>query len=164
MSIFEELRQRVSDYDSALTIQLRLLTKSIADLVSGFGDYLGLPSPTWHHSDGKAGDHYVRLGVGTAQQFQEKTWLELSSFGGKVDFSLALTIDPQSSMIGRQTIVFEFGARFVPKGYEFQIKGFDKPLILSPDDVKEKNYEVVYQALVARLESMYDSRKVEIVS
>lgn len=164
MSIFEELRQRVVQHDSVLKIQLRLLAKAADEMVAGFGGYLGLPAQTWTHPDGTVGHRYVRLGVGDPNNFVEKSWLELSSYDGRVDFSLALTIDPQEVMIGRKTIVFEFSVRFVQEGYEFKFNGPDTPVILSAEDVKMQSFEKVYQVLVSRVEALFDSTKIEIVS
>ncbi|VVN67590.1 hypothetical protein PS726_00194 [Pseudomonas fluorescens] len=162
MAIFDELRDRYTQYDAALTLQLQLLSKTADLLVSNLGPYIGLPHPTWHKSDGEVGGRYIRLGTGKESSFEEKNWTELSSLGGVVDFTLALMIDAAEDKFPKQNLIFEISVSFCSDGYQFKIRSFPEPIVVSTEDVRNRKFNAVYDALVDRIKHIFDPARVEI--
>ncbi|WP_122523584.1 hypothetical protein [Pseudomonas viridiflava] len=158
MSAFAELQARYMSYEAAATIQHGLLTKAASEIVSGFESFLGLAGKRLPDVDGQKGHRYVRLGIGAPSEFKEINWHTLSSRGGVVSFSLALTLDDPAS-ISRSTIVFELEVKFVEHGYEFKVKDLDTFTISAPDAV-HKRYEKIYEGLFNRIMKVYDPDRI----
>lgn len=162
MSVYEDLQQRFEKREAALSLQLHLLSKAAGDVASGLRFYLGLPSPKWNYPDGKAGDAYIRLGVGEKDRFEEKPWMTLSSKGGVVSFSLAVTILSEDREF-RSIYVFNMSVCFCEGGYLFDVEG-DRQQVVSVDDVKSGNLDSVYEMIVSQLKALLDPERILIKS
>lgn len=157
MSLYSDLQKRYEARETAVQTQLHLLSKSVGDLASGFGKYLGLPGERWNHPDGKAGDRHIRLGEGSAAEFKEKHWSGLSSLNGKVEFSIALTLVAEDRD-SRTTYVFDMSVQFCDDGYLFDVNG--KGVILGVDAVKAGSFEPVYSQIVEILIARLDQSEI----
>ncbi|MCH5486749.1 hypothetical protein [Pseudomonas syringae] len=161
MSAYDEIRSRYASYEAAATLQLQLLSKAAVGLVNGFEKYLDLPQARLpNNDDGGLGQRYVRFGVGAPAEFEEKNWHALSSRGGVVDFSFAITLDEPATH-SRAVIVFENSVQFVDHGYEFKIKGVDTFTVGAADAVNNR-FEAIYKALVDQLLNLYNSERIVI--
>lgn len=159
MTLFEQLRERYTDYDAALTEQITLLTRAAGNLTAGLGGYLGLPTPRWHNEDGKPGDKYVRLGTGSVDDFKETQWQMLSGLNGVVSFLVALTVDSPAAYRERFTFVFEFDLKFCEDGYLFQIKHVGD-VVVGASDVAGGRFEPVYNVMLEKLHDSLDPSKI----
>lgn len=162
MSVYEDIQERFEKREAALSQQLHLLSKAAGDVASGLRLYLGLPSHRWTYPDGKVGDAYIRLGVGQKDRFEEKPWMTLSSKGGVVAFSLAVTVVSQSQEF-RSIYVFNMSVQFCEDGYLFDVEG-DRQQIVSVDDVKAGDLDSVHEMIVSQLKSLLDPERILIKS
>jgi hypothetical protein len=157
-TVFQEIQNDFEVREAAIQLQLNLLSKAVGKMAAGFGNYLGLPAPRWNHLDGKAGDFYIRLGEGSANSFKEKPWMQLSSLGGVVSFSLAVTVDSEDREI-RTTYVFDMKVRFCGDGYQFDLND-NVHQILSVDEVQGGVFDPVYSMIVTQLKALLDPSKI----
>lgn len=162
MSIFDDLNEQYVQYDAALTLQHQQLVRAVGDMAVGYERFLGITKTHWFNDDGTKGERYVRLGVGDPDRFQEKGWFQLSSVGGSVDFSIAITLESPESVYPRFTFVFEGNACFVDEGYEFTFEGIPYPIVVSPLKVKNLDFNSVHDALTLALKSEIDPSKVAV--
>ncbi len=160
MSLYDELQQDYKSQQEAMTLQLNLLARAAGNMVASLPAYLGIPSARWNHHDGKAGDAYVRLGEGPPLDFKDKSWMNLSSKGGVVSFSVAVTIVSEDRN-QRVTYVFEMDARFCDHGYRFALNDVDYRII-GAEDVKAEKYQVVHQMIFDKLKELLDPKKIVI--
>ncbi|UVK81431.1 hypothetical protein LOY46_17890 [Pseudomonas sichuanensis] len=158
MTIYTELQNRFEAREAALAKQVYLLSKAAAGLSDNFGKYLGLPSPRWNYPDGKAGDYYVRFGVGERSSFEEKPWTQMSSLDGVVSFSMALTLISEDRF-ARTIFVFPMSVEFFDTGYLFKLNEGEQVLI-SVADVQSGAFDEVYSKMVARLGRILDPSQV----
>ncbi|SPO68127.1 hypothetical protein [Pseudomonas sp. JV241A] len=158
MSIYTDLQNRYENREAALAKQVYLLSKAAAGLSDSFGSYLGLPSPRWNNPEGKPGDYYVRLGVGERNAFEEKPWTQMSSLGGVVSFSIALTLVSEDCY-SRTTYVFPVSVEFVEGGYLFKLNEGDQ-VLLSVAEVTSGAFSEVHSKMVERLTQILDPSKV----
>lgn len=158
MSVYEDIQDLFEKRESALSLQFHLLAKAAGDVAGGLRVYLGLPSPRWNYADGKAGDAYVRLGVGQKSQFEEKPWMALSSQGGVVPFTLSVCIHTEDRT-SRAFYFFSMSVRFCDDGYLFEIEG-DRKQVISVDDVKAGNLAPIYDMIVAQLKAVLDPERI----
>lgn len=158
MTIYERLQKSFQEKENALDAQLRLLAKAASLVENGFGAFLGLTASRWTDHNGKAGDPYVQLGVGREDQFKPVHWVKLSSYGGVVEFSLALTLtsDDYSS---RTTYVFPMSAQCSKSGYVFQFEDGESVEVGS-ESAKAGRFDKVWAGIVVRLEKALDPSKV----
>lgn len=159
MTLFEQLRERYTDHDAALTEQLTLLTRAAGNMTAGFGGYLGLPTPRWHKADGEAGEKYVRLGTGSVGDFEETQWQALTGLDGVVSFSVALTVDSPAAYQERFTFFFDFDLQFCDDGYLFQIKHIGD-VVVNASDAAAGKFEPVYNAMLEKLHDVLDPSKI----
>jgi hypothetical protein len=159
MTLFEQLRERYTNYDAALAEQMMLLIRAAENMTSGLGGYLELPTPCWHDEDGKAGGKYVRLGKGSGEDFEEAQWHELKGYQGVVSFSLALVVDSPSAHRERFTFVFEYDLKFCETGYLFQIKHIGDTVV-SAANARAGRFEQVYNAMLEALHQTLDPSRI----
>ncbi|WP_433785466.1 hypothetical protein [Pseudomonas frederiksbergensis] len=157
MTLFEQLRERYTDFDAAWAEQMTLLISAAENMTSGLGGYLGLPTPCWHHEDGKAGDKYIRLGKGSGEDFEETQ--NLTGSQGVVSFSLALVVDSPSAHRERFTFVFEYDLKFCETGYLFQIKLIGD-VVVSAANARAGRFEQVYNAMLEALHQTLDPSRI----
>lgn len=162
MSIFDELNEQYAQFDAALTLQHQLLTKSVGDLAVGYEKYLGITVKNWFNADGTIGGRYIRLGTGSPERFEEKSWFQLTSSDGVVDFSIAITLESEDSAYPRFVFVFEGQAKFVNEGYEFSFKGIPYTILVGAAEVKSQDLSPVYDALTMALRSKLDLSSITI--
>lgn len=158
MSVYDDIQDLFEKRETALNLQLHLLAKAAGDVAGGLRVYLGLPSHKWNYPDGKAGDAYVRLGVGQKSQFEERPWMGLSSQGGVVQFTLSICIHTEDRTY-RAFYFFSMSVRFCDEGYLFEIEG-DRQQVISVDDVKSGNFAPIYELIVAQLKAVLDPERI----
>lgn len=158
MSVYEDIQDLFEKRETALNLQLHLLAKAAGDVAGGLRIHLGLPSPRWNYPDGKAGDAYVRLGVGQKSQFEEKPWMALSSEGGAVPFTLSVCIHTEDRSF-RAFYFFKMSVRFCDDGYLFEIEG-DRQQVISVDEVKSGKLAPIYDMIVGQLKAVLDPARI----
>ena len=84
--------------------------------------------------------------------------MTLSSVGGVVAFTLAVTIVSEDRD-SRVVYFFNMSVRFCDEGYLFDIEG-DRQQIVSVDDVKSGNFDLVYALIVAQFKAVLDPDRI----
>jgi hypothetical protein len=161
MTLYEQIKNRFQEQEAAQNMQLNLLARAAGNIASGFGNYLGTPDQLWKGTDGKSG-RYVMLGTGNGTGFEEKRWMALTSTGGVVDFTIAVTVLGSDDAIPRCTLTFPISAKFCDQGYEFAVHYQNNvtPVIISPEEVKAGQFAALYNVLTERLLAYFDPAKV----
>jgi len=159
MSIYSELSQQYKTSFAKQQARLHLMANAANAFTVGFERYLGVPDHTWTDSKGEQ-QRYVRLGVGDENAFQEISYLELSSIGGVIDFSIALTVEQDAHFGLRQVVVFEFSVSVSEENFEFVVKKMPINLSVKMLDKDAHRFDPVYAALVDRLMYLFDPERV----
>jgi len=152
MTIYQQIQQRIMQYDQALDDQCDLLTKAAGDLAHGFSRYLGIV---------EAG--CVQLGVGERDSFKKVLFVNLeceAGGAGLLEFTIRLCVEVPVGTQSQWARDFPIQLSFFGTGYRFTVESTKKQFSLTPLQVQNCEFNEIYDELSILLMDAYDPDKV----
>lgn len=160
MSAYSELTQRFSEYRKAQIEQLHRLCTQACNFTTALEKFLELPELTWVDPKSGAEMSYVRLGTGSAQNFDEKDSHELASNNGAVEFSVSVTLEGGPNQFPKRHHIFQLKVTATADGYLFSTDDFEGSLVVGSGVQPADVYDPLCSSLVQTLINGYDVSRI----